>query len=242
MRIIPAIDLMDGQCVRLEKGDFAKRSDYSLRPVEMAAKYEKAGLRYLHLVDLDGAKAGKVIHTHILKEITQKTSLRVDFGGGIKTEEDVEKLLQAGASQLSVGSIAVREPQRFKKWLKNYGADKFILAADVAEGKVKINGWKEDTGILLRDLLNDFLAEGLQYVMITDIMRDGMLQGSAIELYSHLTQEFLQLRFIASGGVASAEELPRLQSIGIDGTIIGKALYEGHISLKDLSDFQAFNA
>ena len=235
MRIIPAIDLIDGKCVRLTQGDYAQKKIYNENPVEVAKEFEDAGIKYLHLVDLDGAKAGKVINWNVVESITSQTNLAVDFGGGIKTDTELSKLFDLGVKQVNLGSIAVKEPAKVAAWINQYGKEKIILSADVKEELIAISGWLENSKLSITDFLNDYQANGIEYVTCTDISTDGMLSGPNIILYKKLLSLFPTLKLIASGGVSSMNDLRELKSIHVDGVIIGKAIYEGRVSLKELS-------
>ena len=235
MRIIPAIDLIDGKCVRLTQGDYAQKKIYNENPLEVAREFEDAGIKYLHLVDLDGAKAGKVINWKVVKSITSQTGLAVDFGGGIKTDEELTKLFELGVKQVNLGSIAVKEPAKVTAWIKQYGKEKIILSADVKEELVAISGWLENSKLSITDFLTDYQGYGIEYVTCTDISTDGMLSGPNITLYKKLLSLFPALKLIASGGVSSMDDLHELKSINVDGVIIGKAIYEGRVTLKELS-------
>jgi len=234
VRIIPAIDIINGKCVRLTQGDYGQMKIYNDDPVKVALSFQDADLEYLHLVDLDGAKKGKVVNWEVIEEIQEKTALGVDFGGGVKTEEDVERLLGLGIHQINVGSLAVKQPEVFTDWMKKFGADNFILSADVKDDDVLINGWQESTGLRLYDLVEKFRIEGLEYFTCTDISTDGMLKGPNIALYKKLKQRFPEMKITASGGVSSMEDLKELKHLGVHGAIVGKAIYEGKIKLKDL--------
>ncbi len=234
MRIIPAIDIIDGNCVRLTQGDFGQMKVYRDDPVEVALEFQNADLEYLHLVDLDGAKKGKVVNWKVLEEIQEKTVLKVDFGGGVKTDEEVERLLDLGISQINVGSLAVKEPEKFIEWLKKYGGENFVLSADIKNEDVLINGWLESTGLRLFDLVDRFTKEGLEFLTCTDINTDGMLKGPNFDLYKKLKSRFKDLKIIASGGVSSLKDLTELKKIDVFGVIVGKAIYEGKIKLNDL--------
>lgn len=234
MRIIPAIDIINGKCVRLTQGDYGKMKVYNDDPVKVALEFQNADLEYLHLVDLDGAKKGKVVNWEVIEEIQEKTALGVDFGGGVKTEEEVERLLDLGIHQINIGSLAVKEPEVFIGWMKKYGSDNFILSADVKDDDVLINGWLESTGLRLYDLVDKFKKEGLEYFTCTDIRTDGMLKGPNIPMYKKLKNRFPDMKITASGGVSSIDDLKELQYLNMYGAIIGKAIYEGKIQLKDL--------
>lgn len=233
MRIIPAIDIIDGKCVRLSKGDYSTRKIYNENPVEVAKAFEANGIRYLHLVDLDGAKSKHIVNKNILKEISIKTSLRVDFGGGIKTDEDVRVAFENGAAQVTVGSMAAREPELFLKWLSVYGPDKIILGADSRGGKIATHGWQQQSELDVVDFIAGYERKGVTYVICTDISKDGMLQGTSNELYAEILRE-TGVRLIASGGVSSVGDLTKVKELGCEGAIVGKALYEGRISLDEL--------
>jgi len=237
MRIIPAIDIIDGKCVRLIQGDYTQKTIYNENPLEVARSFENAGLTHLHLVDLDGAKAGKVISWQVVEKITSGTSLKVDFGGGIKTTEEVERLLNLGVSQVNLGSIAVREPEKITDWIQQFGADSIILSADVKNEMISIDGWQQNSAINIVAFLRDYIQRGIKHVTCTDIGTDGMLTGPNVELYKKILLSFPQLHLIASGGVSSLDDLNELKLIGADGAIVGKAIYEGRILLDDLKDF-----
>ena len=234
MKIIPAIDILYGKCVRLMQGDFDQVKIYNEDPLTVAYLFQDANLEHLHVVDLEGAKQGKIINWKVLTELQEKTALLIDFGGGVKSEKDVEKLLDLDISQINVGSIAVKEPDKFKQWLKNYGAHNFILSADVQGEDVMVNGWLKSAKTNLFDLIDRFADSGLQYLTCTDISKDGMLNGPNIELYEKLKKRFPKLHINASGGITSLEDLQKLKALELDGAIIGKAIYEQRISLKDL--------
>jgi len=234
MRIIPAIDLIDGACVRLAQGDFLRKTLYSREPVDMAMEMEEHGIKYLHLVDLDGAREGKIRNHGVLEAITDKTELKVDFSGGIRTDEDMRTAFRCGASQVTCGSIAVTQPGLFLKWLDEYGPEKIILGADFRQRKVAAGGWLSGSETDIISFLRKYRSEGVLYAMCTDIERDGMLEGPSVEMYKEIiTIEGLSL--IASGGITSLEDLMILREAGCEAAIIGKALYEGKISLKELA-------
>ncbi len=234
MRIIPAIDIIEGKCVRLTKGDYATKKIYNENPLEVARQFEHSGIRFLHLVDLDGAKSNRIVNYKVLETIASGTSLQIDFGGGIKRREDLEIAFSSGASQVTGGSIAARDPELFKSWLFEYGPDKIILGADVKQGHISINGWQETTELDLFSFVNSYMAAGLKYAICTDISKDGMLEGPAFELYSDLIDKAPGLQLIASGGISSLNDLVALEKQGCEGAIIGKALYENKINLKEL--------
>lgn len=235
MRIIPAIDLIDGKCVRLTQGDYAQKKIYNENPLEVARGFEDAGLKYLHLVDLDGAKAGKVTNWKVIESITSQTNLYVDFGGGVKTEDELKKLFELGVKQVNLGSIAVKEAKKVYAWIEKFGADKIVLSADVKDEEIAISGWQENSNIAIDDFLLDYEFAGIKYVTCTDISTDGMLAGPNVTLYKKLLLHFPYLKFIASGGVSSLQDLIDLKTTGVDGVIVGKAIYEGRIELKDLN-------
>ena len=234
MRLIPAIDIIDGKCVRLTQGDFGQMKIYREDPVDVALEFQQADLEYLHLVDLDGAKKGKVVNWSIIEDIQGKTALTVDFGGGVSEDEEVEYLLELGVNQINVGSLAIKQPEKFIHWLKKYGADNFILSADVKDENVMINGWLESANFRVLDLADQFIKEGLTYLTCTDIGSDGMLKGPNFDLYKKIKERFPNLKINASGGVSSIKDLQKLKELGVNGAIIGKAIYEGRISLKQL--------
>lgn len=233
MRIIPAIDIIDGKCVRLSKGDYESKKVYNENPLEVAKEFEANGIQYLHLVDLDGAKSQHIVHHKILEEICSKTKLKVDFGGGLKSEKDLKIAFESGANQITGGSIAVKNPEVFKSWIKQFGREKIILGADCKDRKIATSGWLESSEIDVLDFITDYEKEGISYVICTDISKDGMLQGTSNELYGEIMQQ-TNVKLIASGGVSCFNDLLELQKIGCEGAIIGKAFYEGKISLKDL--------
>jgi phosphoribosylformimino-5-aminoimidazole carboxamide ribotide isomerase len=234
MRILPAIDIIDGKCVRLTQGDYAQKKVYNENPVDVAIQFEQAGLKFLHLVDLDGAKAGKVINWNVIELITRETSLTVDFGGGIKTEKEIERLLDIGVSQVNVGSIAVKEKQKVFRWIKEFGSKKIILSADVNNEEIAIHGWQSNSGLNLFDLVGEYFENGIEYVTCTDIQTDGMLKGPNTALYKKLTTRFPTVKIVASGGVSSLEDLIQLKQSGVNGAIVGKAIYEERIQITDL--------
>ncbi|HEY5918984.1 MAG TPA: 1-(5-phosphoribosyl)-5-[(5-phosphoribosylamino)methylideneamino]imidazole-4-carboxamide isomerase [Chryseolinea sp.] len=235
MRIIPAIDIIDGKCVRLVQGDYAQKTVYNENPLDVARSFEDAGLTHLHLVDLDGAKAGKVVSWQVIETVTRGTSLKVDFGGGIKTTDEVKRLIDIGISQVNLGSIAVKDPEKITGWIQEFGADKIILSADVKNEMISIDGWQQNSTINIVTFLRGYIQRGIENVTCTDISTDGMLTGPNIELYKKILLSFPQLHLIASGGVSSLEDLYELKQIGADGVIVGKAIYEGRIALADLN-------
>lgn len=236
MQIIPAIDIIDGKCVRLTQGDYGQKTIYNENPLEVAKQFEAAGLQRLHLVDLDGAKAGKVTNWKVLESIAGNTSLEIDFGGGIKNESDLKIVFESGAALATIGSLAVKQERLFVSWLDIYGADKFLVGADVKEEKIAIGGWLETTEIDIYTFIQSYLANGIQQLFCTDVSKDGKLEGPSTELYQKIIQRFPKLHFIASGGVATMDDLEELKRIGCQGVIIGKAIYEGRIDLADLKN------
>lgn len=237
MQIIPAIDIIEGKCVRLTQGDYQQKKIYNENPLEVAKQFEDAGLQRLHLVDLDGAKAGTVKNWKVLEMIAGKTSLVVDFGGGIKKKEDVDIVFNSGAALATIGSLAVKDEALFVQWLNSYGAEKFLLGADVKDEKIAVAGWLETTDIWIYDFIEKYLAHGIQQLFCTDVSKDGLLQGPSTELYKSILSRFPSLHFIASGGVSSVADLDTLREIGCSGAIVGKAFYEGRISLAELVKF-----
>ncbi len=235
MRIIPALDIIDGGCVRLTQGDFSRRTLYSREPVEMAMEFEAHGIKYLHLVDLDGAREGKIRNQSVLEAITGKTGLKVDFSGGIRTDEDMRTAFSCGASQVTCGSIAVTQPDLFLKWLAEYGPEKIILGADFRNRKVATGGWLTGSETDIMTFLRKYRSEGVLYAMCTDIEKDGMLDGPSVEMYKEIMQ-IEGLSLIASGGISTVEDLKLLSETGCEGAIIGKALLEGRITIKELTE------
>jgi phosphoribosylformimino-5-aminoimidazole carboxamide ribotide isomerase len=237
MEIIPAIDLLDGKCVRLEQGDYRLKKTYSKKPVDVAKKFESHGVKRLHIVDLDGARAKHVVNWRTLERIAGSTSLIIDFGGGIKSTEDIRIVFECGAHMAIIGSVAATNRELFESWLLSYGPDKMILGADVKNGRIAVSGWEEVTGIELISFLKDYRNMGVKQILCTDIARDGMLQGPSIDLYKQIRDEVPGLKIIASGGISSVDDLIRLQEEEIQAAIIGKAIYEGKIKLTDLKSF-----
>lgn len=237
MRIIPAIDIIDGKCVRLSKGDYATKKIYNEHPLEVAKAFEGVGIQYLHLVDLDGAKSQHIVNYKVLEDIASKTSLQIDFGGGLKSDKDLHIAFESGAKQITGGSIAVKDPEIFKGWLKTYGAEKIILGADAQDEKVAISGWMEASQEELIPFIASYKKEGVSYVICTDISKDGMLEGPSFNLYKRILDEVPGVNLIASGGISHFDELPKLAEMGCEGTIIGKAIYEQRISLEQLEQF-----
>lgn len=239
MEIIPAIDIIDGKCVRLTHGDYTQKTVYNEQPLEVAKQFEDAGLQRLHLVDLDGAKAGGVKNWKVLESIAAKTGLAIDFGGGLKAEKDVQIVFDSGAALATVGSMAVKEKETFVGWLQRWGAGKFLLGADVKKEKLTISGWTEQTEIWIYDFIEEYRQQGVTQLFCTDVSKDGALQGPSTELYKTIVEKFPDLHFIASGGVSSLDDVYRLQEIGCKGAIIGKAIYEGRIQLAELKNLVA---
>ncbi|MFN8283547.1 MAG: 1-(5-phosphoribosyl)-5-[(5-phosphoribosylamino)methylideneamino]imidazole-4-carboxamide isomerase [Chitinophagales bacterium] len=238
MLIVPAIDIIDGKCVRLTKGDYDTKKIYNENPLEMAKEFEANGITHLHLVDLDGAKKGAVVNWKVLEDITKHTSLTVDFSGGIKTRQAVQKCFDLGANQIAVGSLAVKNQKEFVDWIWAFGEEKLILGADVMNERIAINGWQETSTKSIYDFLDYYFEEGIDYVLCTDISKDGMLQGPSFQLYQDIIEEYEELKLIASGGISSINDLRKLKEIGCYAAVVGKAFYEGKISMKELADFQ----
>lgn len=237
MRIIPAIDIIDGQCVRLSKGDYNTKKVYNENPLEIAKQFEAHGIEHLHLVDLDGAKASHIVNHKVLEQIATQTTLKIDFGGGLKTDDDLRIAFESGANQITGGSIAVKNPDVFKSWIAKFGADKIILGADANNEKIAVSGWLEESDEELIPFVQGYQKEGIQYVICTDIAKDGMLQGPSFDLYEKMLKDCPNIKLIASGGISTFDELPRLKELGCEGTIVGKAIYENRISLKQLEEF-----
>lgn len=235
IKIIPAIDIINGHCVRLSQGDYQRITDYSESPAAMAENFEALGFKRLHVVDLDGARSGKVINIKALKEITSRTNLIVDFGGGIKSEEDLKNVFEAGASAVSIGSIAVSDPDIVSLWADSFGAEKFIISADVRDNIVRTNGWTKNSGITLNQLISRYWNKNIRRILCTDISRDGMLCGSNIELYQTIMEQFPDCKLIASGGISSLEDIKKLDEAKIPAVVIGKAIYEQQINLEELA-------
>ncbi len=235
MEIIPAIDIIDGKCVRLTQGDYAQKTIYNEDPLEVAKTFEAVGLKRLHLVDLDGAKAGVVQNWKVLESIASNTSMIIDFGGGIKKEEDLKVVFDSGAALATIGSLAVKNEILFVEWLNKFGADKFLLGADVKDEKIAVGGWLETTDIDIYDFIAKYVAHGIQQVFCTDVSKDGKLEGPSIKLYQNIIKKFPALHFIASGGVSGMEDLKELKSIGCAGVIVGKAIYENRIAIHELT-------
>lgn len=234
IELIPAIDLIDGKCVRLTKGDYEQKTIYNEDPLDQALEFQRIGLKRLHIVDLDGAKSKHVVNDAVLRKITQHTNLIVDFGGGIKTQDDIEKAFDSGAHMVTIGSIAVTEPETFLGWLDKYGADRIILGADVRNGMVSINGWKEDSTEALLPFLERYVKAGVKNILCTDISKDGTLSGPAIELYRTVMASYSQIHLIASGGVSGNDDIRKLDNNGIPAVVFGKAYYEGKIDITEI--------
>ncbi|WP_333809848.1 1-(5-phosphoribosyl)-5-[(5-phosphoribosylamino)methylideneamino]imidazole-4-carboxamide isomerase [Flavobacterium sp.] len=237
MRIIPAIDIIEGKCVRLSKGDYETKKIYNENPLEVAKSFEAHGIQYLHLVDLDGAKSSRIVNYKVLEQIASKTSLKIDFGGGLKSDADLKIAFENGANQITGGSIAIKQPEVFKNWIQQYGADKIILGADAMNEKIAISGWLEESKEEVIPFIQSYQQEGIQYVICTDISKDGMLEGPSFDLYQRILEQTKDLKIIASGGISTFDELPKLAKLGCEGTIIGKAIYEGRITLKQLENY-----
>lgn len=238
MQIIPAIDLIDGKCVRLTEGDYAQKKIYNEDPLEVAKAFEGIGLMRLHLVDLDGAKAGEVVNWKVLEKIAHQTQLKIDFGGGIKKETTLKTVFDTGASYATIGSLAVNNRLVFEEWIERFGADAFMLGADVFEEKIAIGGWLEKTDIDVYSFMESYMNKGVTQMFCTDIQKDGKLQGPSIDLYKKIISKFSTLQLIASGGVSNLDDLKELRAIGCSAAIVGKAIYENRITLKELAKFQ----
>lgn len=236
MRIIPAIDIIGGRCVRLTKGDYSTEKVYNTSPLEVAKNYEANGIKYLHLVDLDGAKSSHIVNHKILHDIATQTSLKIDFGGGIKTDQDARIAFENGATQITGGSIAVQNPELFQSWIDKYGSDKIILGADSLHRKIATHGWLQQSEVDVIDFINQYQEKGISYVICTDISKDGMLQGPSINLYAEILYNN-KIKLIASGGVSCIQDVYDLSEIGCEGAIIGKAIYENRITIKELNKF-----
>ena len=237
MHLIPAIDLIDGKCVRLTQGDYKQKKIYNERPLEVAKQFEDAGLSRLHLVDLDGAKAKKVINWKVLEAISSQTTLHVDFGGGVQSNDDLRVVFESGAKQITGGSIAVKNPDLFENWLKQYGSEAIILGADARNERVAVSGWEEGTGLWVYDFVEEWVEKGAKYAISTDVAKDGLLEGPSFGLYKNLQERCPQLQIIASGGVSNLGDLEKLAEMNLFGVIIGKAIYEGRIKLSELQNF-----
>lgn len=237
MTIIPAIDIINGKCVRLTKGDYAQQKVYNENPLEVAMQFEDAGIKRLHIVDLDGAKAGSIVNLGVLEAIAGNTKLKIDFGGGIKKIDDIERVFNAGAAIATIGSMAVKHPELLEEWLMEFGADKFLIGADVLNENIKISGWLEDGGINIFTFIGRMIGLGVTNIFCTDISKDGVMEGPSVELYKRIIEEHPEINLIASGGVSNIEDLIKLNEIGCSGAIVGKAIYEGKISLDELNQF-----
>jgi len=237
IEIIPAIDIIDGKCVRLTQGDYSQKKIYNESPLEVAKMFEDAGIKKLHLVDLDGAKQKKLVNHKILESIASKTALKIDFGGGIQSDEAISKAFEFGASQVTGGSIAIKNPELFLSWLEQYGPEKIILGADAKNEKIAVSGWEESTEVWIYDFLEKYIAAGIQYTISTDVAKDGLLQGPSVDLYKNMQDRFPELKIIASGGVSGMKDIEELSELNIYGVIVGKAIYEGRISMKDIESF-----
>jgi len=239
IQIIPAIDIIDGKCVRLTQGDYNQKKEYHSNPVEVAKMFEDAGIQRLHLVDLDGAKQKQIVNYKVLENITAATKLSVDFGGGLQSDEDLKIAFDAGAKQITAGSIAVKNPEKVQDWLTRFGKDRIILGADTKAGMIAVHGWQETSDLSIQQLMNKFLPFGISYSICTDVAKDGLLQGPSFDLYKQLSEEFPQVNWIASGGVAEFSDIERLDQMGVYGVIVGKAFYEGRITLQQLAQFNS---
>ena len=237
MRIIPAIDIIDGKCVRLTKGDYSTKKIYNENPLEVALEFQDYGVEYLHVVDLDGAKSSHIVNHKILEQLASKTNLHIDFGGGLKTDEDLKIAFESGAKQITGGSIAVKNPELFASWIEKYGRDKIILGADVMNEKIAVSGWQEDSGLDIFSFLEDYTAKGITNVICTDISKDGMLEGASLELYKKILAKFPDMKLTASGGVSNLQDLEVLAENNLESAIVGKAIYENRISMKELEQF-----
>ncbi|MBC7407112.1 MAG: 1-(5-phosphoribosyl)-5-[(5-phosphoribosylamino)methylideneamino]imidazole-4-carboxamide isomerase [Arcicella sp.] len=237
IQIIPAIDLIDGHCVRLTQGDYSQKKIYNENPLEVAKSFEDAGITRLHLVDLDGAKQKRIINHKILELIATKTNLHIDFGGGVQSDEMIEIAFNSGAKQVTGGSVAVKNPALFESWLQIYGGEKIILGADARDEKIAISGWEEATTKSVYDFVGEYIKKGAKYAISTDVAKDGLLQGPSFDLYQNLQDQFPDLQIIASGGVAEFDDIVKLNDMNIFGVIVGKAIYEGRVTLKQLAEF-----
>ncbi len=240
IQIIPAIDLIDGKCVRLSQGDYNQKTVYNENPLEVAKMFEAAGITRLHLVDLDGAKAKHIVNHKVLETISTKTNLIIDFGGGLKSDKDLEIAFNSGAKMITGGSIAVKERETFFKWLEKYGNEKIILGADAKDGNIAVAGWLETTSLPVIEFISDFFTKGITKVISTDISRDGMLTGPSFELYQEILETLPNVEIIASGGIATVADILKLDEMGVPGVIIGKAIYENKISLKEIEEYNQF--
>jgi phosphoribosylformimino-5-aminoimidazole carboxamide ribotide isomerase len=236
MIIIPAIDIIQGKCVRLTKGDYAQQIVYNDNPVEVAKQFEAAGIKRLHIVDLDGAKAGSIVNLKVLENIASATDLVIDFGGGVKTIQDVSNIFNAGAAMVTIGSLAVKQPALLEEWLMEFGTDQFLIGADVLDGKIKISGWLEDGGINIFDFIGKMLSLGVTNIFCTDIAKDGVMEGPSVDLYKNILEQHPEINLIASGGVSKIDDILVLDALGCTGAIVGKAIYEGKVPLNPLKD------
>ena len=237
MRIIPAIDIIDGKCVRLTQGDYNTKKLYNENPLEIAKAFEDSGIKYLHVVDLDGAKASSIVNYKTLEQLATQTNLKIDFGGGLKSDEDLKIAFDSGANQITGGSIAVKKPEIFENWIQLYGCDKIILGADCKNEKIAVSGWLEESDLNVIPFISKYQSKGIDYVICTVISKDGMLEGPSFELYKRILSEVPSIKLIASGGISKFDELPKLAEMGCEGVIIGKAIYENRISLKELENY-----
>jgi phosphoribosylformimino-5-aminoimidazole carboxamide ribotide isomerase len=237
IELIPAIDIIGGKCVRLQQGRYDRKKEYSGQPAEVALRFEEMGIRRLHLVDLDGARKGHVVNISVLEAIAEQTSLTIDFGGGVKSDDDIRRVFGAGADMVTAGSIAVRNPETVKAWMQAYGPAKIILGADVRNGKIAIRGWQEESSFELKEFVKSYAEEGIRKMICTDIARDGMLTGPSIPLYADLVESFPDLEIIASGGVSGMKDIMDLEGTGVSGVIFGKAFYEGKITEKEIGNY-----
>ena len=237
IEIIPAIDIIDGKCVRLSQGDFSRKTIYRENPIEVAKEFENAGIKRMHLVDLDGAKRGKIVNLSVLEKIASQTNLIIDFGGGIKTDEDIKSVYNSGAEIITLGSIAYYESEKIYEWQSKYGAEKMLIGADVKIKMISVNGWQDETTMTIFDFLKPYVSKGISNFFCTDIAKDGLLEGASVKLYDEIIKSFPGVNLIASGGVSKLDDIEELQRIGCSGVIIGKALYEGNITLKELKRY-----
>ena len=234
LQIIPAIDIIEGKCVRLTQGDYSQKKTYNENPLEVAKMFEDGGIKRLHLVDLDGAKQKKIINAKVLETIASKTNLHIDFGGGVQSDTDIKLAFDCGARQITGGSIAVKNPELFESWIKTYGSEAIILGADAKGEKIAVSGWEEETSVWVYDFVGEWIQKGIQYTISTDVAKDGLLQGPSVDLYKKMHEQFPDLKVIASGGISSMQDLEDLAELNIFGVIVGKAIYENRISLKDI--------
>lgn len=237
IQIIPAIDLIDWKCVRLTQGDYSQKKTYNENPLEVAKSFEDSGIQRLHLVDLDGAKQKRIVNHKVLETIASQTNLLIDFGGGVQSDEMIKIAFECGARQVTGGSVAVKNPVLFEEWLKNYGGEKIILGADARDEKIAISGWEEATEKSVYDFVGEYIEKGAKYTISTDVAKDGLLQGPSFDLYARLQEQFPMLHIIASGGVSVMDDIIKLNEMNIFGVIVGKAIYEGRVTLKQLADF-----